>query len=272
MFFPYPYFIKESMMQSIQLSLGQVTRLTLIKEKIHNAFNAEMIQVIHSAFEKISTDNKTRVVVLQAKGPSFSAGADLNWMKEMIDYSEQENIADSKNLYAMLNAIRDCPFPTISRVQGSALGGGCGLIAATDMAFGIQTAKFGFTEVKLGLVPAVISPFVRDKIGLNHCRRFFLTGERFDASTALEIGLLNQIVETENELDKLLEFTCNEIINSSPDAIRRCKNLIHGISNQSTQTSREFVCENIAAARVSKQGQDGLKGFLNKKPMDWSKC
>ena len=259
-------------MQSIQLSLGQVTRLTLIKEKIHNAFNAEMIQEIHSAFEKIATDDKTRVVVLQAKGRSFSAGADLNWMKEMIDYSEQENIADSKDLYDMLLAIRNCPFPTISRVQGSALGGGCGLIAATDMAFGIQNAKFGFTEVKLGLVPAVISPFIRDKIGLNHCRRFFLTGERFDSWTALEIGLLNKVVESENQLDQIVDATCNEILNSSPDALKRCKKLIHGISNQSTQASREFVCKNIAEARVSKQGQDGLKGFLNKKPMDWSKC
>ena len=259
-------------MQSIQLSLGQVTRLTLIKEKIHNAFNAQMIQEIHSAFEKIATDNKTRVVVLQAKGRSFSAGADLNWMKEMIDYSEQENIADSKNLYDMLQAIRNCPFPTISRVQGSALGGGCGLIAATDIAFGIQNAKFGFTEVKLGLVPAVISPFVRDKIGLNQCRRFFLTGERFDASTALEIGLLNKIVDSENQLDQIVDATCNEILNSSPDALKRCKNLIHGISNQSTQASREFVCKNIAEARVSEQGQEGLQGFINKKPMDWSKC
>ena len=259
-------------MQSIQLSLGQVTRLTLIKEKIHNAFNAQMIQEIHSAFEKIATDDKTRVVVLQAKGRSFSAGADLNWMKEMIDYSEQENIADSKNLYDMLQAIRNCPFPTISRVQGSALGGGCGLIAATDIAFGIQNAKFGFTEVKLGLVPAVISPFVRDKIGLNHCRRFFLTGERFDSWTALEIGLLNKVVESENQLDQIVDATCNEILNSSPDALKRCKNLIRGISNQSTQASREFVCKNIAEARVSKQGQDGLQGFLNKKPMDWSKC
>ncbi|MEE2924482.1 MAG: enoyl-CoA hydratase-related protein [bacterium] len=259
-------------MQSIQLSLGQVTRLTLIKEKIHNAFNAEMIHEIHSAFSQISAYDKTRVVVLQATGRSFSAGADLNWMKRIIDYSEQENILDSRNLYEMLKAIQDCPVPTISRIQGSALGGGCGLIAATDMAFGIQNAKFGFTEVKLGLVPAVISPFVRDKIGLNHCRRFFLTGERFDSQTALEIGLLNKIVKSEVELDQTIDAICNEIINSSPDAVKKCKTLIHGISNQSVEESREFVCKNIAEARISQQGQDGLKGFLNKKPMDWSRC
>ena len=131
-------------MQSIQLSLGQVTRVTLIREKIHNAFNAEMIQEIHSAFDQIAKQDNIRVVVLQAMGRSFSAGADLNWMKKMVDYSEQENIADSRHLYDMLKAIRDCPFPTISRVQGSALGGGCGLIAATDMAFSVQNAKFGF--------------------------------------------------------------------------------------------------------------------------------
>ena len=258
-------------MQSIQLSLGQVTRVTLIREKIHNAFNAEMIQEIHSAFDQIAKQDNIRVVVLQAMGRSFSAGADLNWMKKMVDYSEQENIADSRHLYDMLKAIRDCPFPTISRVQGSALGGGCGLIAATDMAFSVQNAKFGFTEVKLGLVPAVISPFVRDKIGLNNCRRFFLTGERFSASTAFEIGLLNQIVDSENELDRIVDKSCNEIINSSPNAVRRCKRLIHGISNQSTEESREFICKNIAEARVSQQGQDGLKGFLDKQPMDWSK-
>ncbi len=259
-------------MQSIQLSLGPVTRLTLIREKVHNAFNAEMIQEIHSAFEKISTDDKTRVVILQAIGRSFSAGADLNWMKKMIDYSEQENISDSRNLYEMLKAIRDCPVPTISRVQGSALGGGCGLIAATDMAFGIQNAKFGFTEVKLGLVPAVISPFVRDKIGLNHCRRFFLTGERFDSKTALEIGLLNKVVESENELDQTVNSACHEILNSSPDAIKRCKTLLDTISDKSVEESCEFVCKQIAQARISKQGQEGLKGFLDKNPRDWSQC
>ena len=259
-------------MESIQLSLGRVTRLTLIREKIHNAFNAEMIQEIHSAFEQISSDTNARVVILQSNGRSFSAGANLNWMKKMIDYSEQENIADSECLYDMLQAIRNCPIPTISRVQGSALGGGCGLIAATDMAFGVQNAKFGFTEVKLGLVPAVISPFVRDKIGLNNCRRFFLTGERFDAQTALDIGLLNGVVQSESELDQIIDSVCEEIVNSSPDAIKRCKQLIDGIVDQSVEQSRDFVCKHIAQARVSPQGQDGLKGFLNKSPMDWSKC
>ncbi len=259
-------------MESIQLSLGRITRLTLIREKIHNAFNAEMIQEIHSAFEQISSDANARVVILQSSGRSFSAGANLNWMKKMVDYSEQENIADSECLYDMLKAIRNCPIPTISRVQGSALGGGCGLIAATDMAFGVQSAKFGFTEVKLGLVPAVISPFVRDKIGLNNCRRFFLTGERFDAQTALDIGLLNGVVQSEIELDQIIDSSCEEIVNSSPDAIKRCKQLIDGIVDQSVEQSRDFVCKHIALARVSPQGQEGLKGFLNKSPMDWSKC
>tara|TARA_Y100000589_G_scaffold52367_1_gene43593 strand:+ start:7683 stop:8378 length:696 start_codon:yes stop_codon:yes gene_type:complete len=231
-----------------------------------------MIKEIHSAFDEISSDTRARVVVLQATGKSFSAGADLNWMKQMIDYSEHENISDSECLFEMLKAIRYCPIPTISRVQGSALGGGCGLVAATDMSFGLKSAKFGFTEVKLGLVPAVISPFVKEKIGLKNCKRFFLTGERFNAQTALEIGLLNQVVESEAELDQIINRNCEEIVNSSPDAIKRCKQLIDGITHQSIEGSRNFVCKHIAQARVSSQGQDGLTGFLNKQPVDWSKC
>lgn len=259
-------------MQHIQITRGPITHITMTRAELHNAFNENMIQEIKSAFEKISNDLNARVVILQAEGSSFSAGADLNWMKKMIDYSKEQNEADSQELYAMLDSIRNCAIPTICRVQGSALGGGCGLVAATDMAFGVLGAKFGFTEVKLGLVPAVISPFVRDKIGLNHCRRFFFTGERFDALTAQNIGLLNQVFDSESEMDQLIESICNNIIGSSPAAVRRAKQLIAAIDLESTEKCRDFVCSSIAEARVSSEGQKGIKGFLSKQPVDWSAC
>lgn len=259
-------------MQFIQINRGPISRITLNREALHNAFNEIMIQEIKSAFEEISNDLESRVLILDSKGRSFSAGADLNWMKKMIDYTMDQNEADSHELFAMLKAISDCPIPTISRVQGAALGGGCGLVAATDMAFTTHTAKFGFTEVKLGLIPAVISPFIRDKIGQNQCRRYFFTGERFNASTAKSIGLVNEVFSTEEEMDQTIDKICQNIIASSPSAVKSAKQLINNINLRSTEECRDYVCRSIAEARVSVDGQKGIRGFLQKKSVDWSKC
>lgn len=259
-------------MQYIQIDRGLISRITMNREALHNAFNETMIQEIKSAFDEFSNDLHSRVLILDSKGPSFSAGADLNWMKKMINYTKDENEADSQELFSMLKAISDCPIPTISRIQGSALGGGCGLVAATDMAFSLQSAKFGFTEVKLGLIPAVISPFVRDKIGLNQCRRYFFTGERFDATTAQIIGLVNEVFSTEEEMDQTIDKICQNIIQSSSTAVKSAKHLINNIKLRPLEECRNYVCRSIAEARVSADGQKGIRGFLQKKSVDWSKC
>jgi methylglutaconyl-CoA hydratase len=210
----------------------------------------------------------SKSVVLTAQGPSFSAGADLNWMQKMVNYTEKENEQDSLNLYDMVHSIRTCEIPVISRVTGSAFGGGCGLIAATDFSFALSNAKFGFTEVKLGIVPAVISPFVMEKIGAGNCSRFFLTGERFSAEEAKRIGLIQDHFATEAELDQMINKMLAEISSSGPNAVKTCKKLIHNVahvhSDYSLPTTRSYVTSVIAKARVSKEGQERILSFLSK--------
>lgn len=246
-----------------------ILSIEMNRSEVHNAFNEVMIHELHEAFREASLNDALKVVILKASGRSFSAGADLNWMKKMVNYSREENEKDSLALFDMIAAIQNCPIPTLARVQGSALGGGCGLIAACDMAFAAQRAKFGFTEVRLGLIPAVISPFVMQKVSSNACSRYFLTGDRFDSNQAKEMGLVHEIADTEEELDKLIEETIHSILLSSPAAVRRAKKLIREVRGKSLFNSREYVACEIASLRVSEEGQEGLQAFLGKRKPSW---
>lgn len=230
---------------------GGVLRVTLAKPERRNAFDAELIAELHDAFSDVGDG---RVVVLAGDGPSFCAGADVEWQRAAIDLSFEENIQDALRLHAMMDTVDSCPAPLVARVQGFALGGGSGLVACADVAVAAPDATFGFTEVRLGIIPAVISPFVLAKIGAGAARRLFVTGERFDAETALRIGLVHEVAE---DLDASVERCVGEILRSGPEAARAAKQL----ARARPQGGQELA--HIAAGRrAGAEGQEGLRAFL----------
>lgn len=238
---------------------------------VHNAFNEHVIEELREAFSSIKLGD-ARSVVLTGAGKSFSAGADVNWMAKMANYTKEENRADSRKLFEMFSAIQVCPLPTIARVNGPALGGGAGLVAACDMAITHNEASFGFTEVAIGLIPAVISRFVMEKIGKSNCSRYFLTGERFNGLVAKDIQLVNASFATMGEADEEINRIVAQIAKVSPAAVHRAKHLIEQVQRFScVEQSKEFVTEEIAAIRVSAEGQEGLKSFLEKRAPSWQK-
>jgi methylglutaconyl-CoA hydratase len=241
--------------------------VTINRPEIHNAFNEELIAELTQTFKTIGElFPQCRSVVLTGAGSSFSAGADLNWMKKMASYTKEQNEQDSHQLFDMFHAIRQCIVPVIARTNGSAFGGGSGLVAACDFAFALSRAKFGFTEVKLGLLPAVISPFVMEKIGAGNCSRYFLTGEKFDAVEARRIGLVQQVFETEQDMDEEITRVTREIQLAYPGAVKNCKKLIQTVASMDINDPKTkiFVASEIAKARVGKEGQAGLAAFLSK--------
>mmetsp|Transcript_3672 Transcript_3672/g.4760 ORF Transcript_3672/g.4760 Transcript_3672/m.4760 type:complete len:303 (+) Transcript_3672:72-980(+) len=258
-------------------SNDKVISVTFNRPDLRNAFNAEMIGEIHQAFKEINNQvaneeeilSHPKCVVLSGNGPTFSAGADLNWMREMADYTYDENIDDALKLYDMVNSIKNCKIPVIAKVNGPALGGGAGIVSAADMAIAISSAKFGFTEVKLGLIPAVISPFVLEKIGASNASRYFLTGEIVSAHIAKEISLVQSVAESNEELNATVDHIVQQICASSPAAVRASKELIANLTRTNTESERPFVAGEIAKIRVSKLGQEGLHSFLNKKKPTW---
>lgn len=219
----------------------------------------------------MARSDQARCVIFSGSGKSFSAGADLSWMQKMVRYSREDNEQDALRLFDMVHAVRSCPVPVVARVNGSAVGGGAGLVAASDVAVGVRDAQFGFTEVKLGLIPAVISPFVMDRIGRSHCYRYFLTGERFDASRAREMGLLQEVVSSVEELDQRVEQIARDVASNSPLAVQRCKQLVKNVSRMSYDDAetRQHLAREIADIRVSQQGQEGLAAFLGKRKPSW---
>ena len=236
---------------------GEILRITLARPERRNAFDAELIQELAEAFVDVG---RSRAVVLAGEGASFSAGADVDWMRSSADLSYEENLADANALRGMLETIDRCPAPVISRVQGHALGGGCGLVACSDIAVAADDAIFGFSEVKLGIVPAVISPFALAKIGPSAARRYFVTGEPFDAHTALRIGLVH---EAARDLDAALERILAEVLSAGPKAARAAKRLVLERPDGS-ETARS-----IAERRTSDEGQEGLHAFLEKRRPNW---
>jgi methylglutaconyl-CoA hydratase len=236
---------------------GPVLRVTLARPDVRNAFDAALIQELAEAFVDVG---RARAVVLAADGPSFSAGADVDWMRSSVDLSFDENVADANALRRMLETIDACPAPVVARVQGHALGGGAGLVAAADIAVASRDAAFAFSEVKLGIIPAVISPFALAKIGPSAARRYFLTGERFDAQTALRIGLVQEVAD---DLDTAVDRVVAELLSAGPQAARWAKRLVRERPD-GPETARW-----IAERRTSAEGQDGLRAFLEKQPPSW---
>jgi len=229
-----------------------VARVTLARPERRNAFDAALIAELTDAFAGVGD---ARVVVLAGEGQSFCAGADVEWQRSSIDLSFEENVDDALRLYHMCEAIDRCPAPVIARVHGHALGGGSGLVACADVAVAAPDAVFGFTEAKLGIIPAVISPFVLPKIG-QHARRYFLTGERFDAQTALRIGLVHELAD---DLDAAAERVVSELLSSGPAAVREAKRLIR------ERPAGQETAQIAARLRTSEEGQERLRAFLERR-------
>jgi methylglutaconyl-CoA hydratase len=237
---------------------GAVLRVTMARPDRRNAFDAALIDELARAFADVGD---VRAVVLAGEGKSFSAGADVEWMRSSVDLSYEENVADALRLRAMLDAIDGCPAPVVARVQGHALGGGCGLVACCDIVVAEPGAQFAFSEVKLGIVPAVISPFALAKIGPGAARRFFVTGERFTADVALRIGLVHEVA---GDLDAAVERVVAELLTAGPDAARAAKQLARA------PLAAGETAKRIAAHRTSAEGQEGLQAFLAKRPPRWT--
>jgi methylglutaconyl-CoA hydratase len=247
---------------------GPLARVTLNRPELHNALNDALIGEIRDVFGALAAAEGVRVVVLTGAGLSFCAGADLGWMQRAVDYSVEENLADALNLVAMLTAIDTCPKPVVARVNGAALAGGAGLVAACDIAIAAETARFGFTEARLGLTPATISPYVVRKIGESQARALFLTAERFEAPRAAAIGLVHQVVPAE-ELDATVERTVRNLLAGGPQALAENKALLAGIRTREGDALGRFTAEMIARLRTSPEGQEGLRAFLEKRTPGW---
>jgi len=236
---------------------GPLLRVTLARPERRNAFDAVLISELTAAFADVGDAG---AVLLAGEGQSFSAGADVDWQRSAIDLSYEENVEDALRLYRMLEAIDSCPAPVVGRVQGYTLGGGCGLVCCTDIAVASTDAVFGFSEVKLGIIPAVISPFVFPRIGTAAARRFFLTGERFDAETALRIGLVHEVAD---DLDGAVDRIVGELLSAGPEATRAAKRLIR------ERPGGDEAARIAAKLRTSPEGQEGLRAFLDKRPAAW---
>jgi methylglutaconyl-CoA hydratase len=247
---------------------GPVARLTLDRPEVRNAFDGAMVRELHDAVAAASAREEVRVVVLAGSGPAFCAGADLEWMKTVAGFTREENLADARALFELFEAIDRSPKAVVARVQGAALGGGAGLVAVADIAVAEEAAQFGFTEVRLGLVPAVISPFVVRKIGVSAARELFLTGERFPASRAAAIGLVHRVVRPD-ELDAAVEERVGELLKAAPGAVAAAKSLVRGVAGRPVEGVRDVVCRRIAERRASDEGREGLAAFLEKRPPAW---
>lgn len=249
---------------------GRAT-LTLNRPELHNAFDDLLIAELTAALRHLEANPAVRVVILAANGKSFSAGADLNWMRRMADYSDAENLADSRALAELMATLNHLAKPTIALVQGAAYGGGVGLVACCDLAIATPRASFCLSEVKLGLIPAVISPYVVAAIGERAARRYFLTAERFDATEGQRLGLVHEIVEEEALRGSAARF-CTALLENSPAAISAAKELIFHVGRQPLGPElREETARRIAAIRASDQGREGLGAFLEKRKPSWIK-
>jgi methylglutaconyl-CoA hydratase len=248
-----------------------VATVSINRAEKHNAFDDAIIAELDAAFASLAADSSVRVVILRSSGRSFSAGADLAWMQRMASYSVEENLADARALAEMLRKLNQLPQPTIARVQGAAYGGAVGLVSCCDMAVGSEHAKFCLSEVKIGLIPATISPYVIAAIGQRAARRYFVTAEVFDAEAALHLGLLSDMVAAD-ELDAGVENRIQQLLQNGPLAIMAGKRLARDMAQPCINAELiEESCRRIADIRVSEEGQQGLQAFLEKRAPAWSK-
>jgi methylglutaconyl-CoA hydratase len=246
-----------------------VARLTLTRPDVHNAFNAEMIVELRDCFRDLAQHDAVRAVVLAGEGPSFCAGGDLNWMRSTMEWSHEQQIADASALADLFQAAWDLPKPLIGRVHGAAIGGGVGLVACCDIAIASENARFGLSEVKLGLVPAIIAQYVVPIIGMSQARALFVTGERFSAQRALQINLVHEVV-AEAELDTAVDQTLKQLRSSGPQAIGSAKRLVDAMWQLERDAARNYVIEAIVQARGSEEGQAGMRAFLEKRKPEWN--
>jgi methylglutaconyl-CoA hydratase len=260
-------------MPGCQLNIDErgVGSIVLDRPEQHNAFDDSLIGEMIEMIAQLAGDDSVRVVVLRAEGKSFSAGADLNWMRRMADYDEAQNLADAMQLAELMRSLNALPKPTIARVQGAAFGGGVGLIACCDMAVASEKALFSLSEVKLGLIPAVISPYVVKAIGERAARRYMLSAERFDAGQAARMGLVHEVVE-HDRLETCLDEMVTTLLESGPAAQAAAKDLILDIAGKPVDRALiENTARRIARVRASDEGREGLNAFLQKRKPDWVK-
>jgi methylglutaconyl-CoA hydratase len=248
---------------------GPVARVFLARPAVRNAFDGPTVEALREAIAAVSRRDDVRVIVLGGHGPVFCAGADLAWMKTVAGFTGEQNLADARSLAALFETIDSSPKAVVARVQGAALGGGAGLVAAADVAVAAAGAQLGFTEVRLGLVPAVISPFVLRKIGASAARELFLTGERFSAERALATGLVHRVVP-EGELDSAVEERVLALLRAAPGAVAAAKALVRDVAGRGPGEVRDLTAARIAERRATAEGQEGVRAFLEKRKPGWS--
>ena len=249
---------------------GPVVRVTLNRPDVRNAFNEELIAELTGWAESVTAQGTSRVAVLAGAGKVFCAGADLTWMSKMVAYTHDENVRDARAMARMFEALDQLPIPLIGRIHGAALGGGVGLAAVCDIVVVAEDAAFAFTEVKLGILPAVISPYVIAKIGRSAARELFLTGARFTAARAKEIGLVHAVADP-SDLDRVVAKYVNDLVTSGPEAVAAAKRLIADVAERPRPDAVDRSVEAIAERRVSREGQEGMGAFLAKRPPSWLK-
>jgi len=254
---------------SLTIEHGPVTTVTLNRPEVRNAFNEGLIAELIAFARAVPTDGSVRVVVLAGAGPVFCAGADLQWMSQMMAYSHEENLVDARAAALMFHELDSLPVPLIGRVHGAALGGGAGLAAVCDVVVAAEDAIFGFTEVRLGILPAMISPYVVRKIGMSAAREWCLSGERFPAPVARNLGLVHDVVAAEG-LDEAVDRYVQRFLKAAPSAVRRTKALLSAVGGRQPADVLALTADAIAAQRVSSEGQEGMTAFLEKRPPAWA--
>ncbi len=247
-----------------------IATVTLDRSEVRNAINAELIAALRDCFAALATDDAVRVVVLTGAGEVFSAGADIAWMHAAAGFTAAENERDAQRMAEMFAAIDRCPKPVVARVNGAAFGGGVGLVACCDIAVAIEGARFSFSEVRLGIAPATIAPFVLRKIGASQARALFLSAERFDAARAKEIGLVHTVVSAE-ELDTAITHQTAMLLHGGPHALAAAKELVHELPGMADGEQRAYTAALIADLRTSPEGQEGLRAFLDRRAPSWER-
>jgi len=247
---------------------GPIARIKLNRPEVKNAFNAELIRELAGTLRAVEKNKKVRVVVLSGEGSFFCAGADLNWMKSFVGAAKKTNEADARHLVKLLQLLNNLKKPTIAQVHGAAIGGGMGLLAACDIVVAASSTFFALAEVKLGLIPAVISPFVIARMGASAARRYFLTGERFTADIALRLGLIHETVPIE-ELENTVAKIVRQFLSAGPEAVNEAKRLIQKVAGLPSSV-HAYTVKTIARLRASPEAQEGMKAFLEKREPDWN--
>lgn len=255
--------------ETIRVELDKsVARVTLNRPDVRNAFNDVMIRELRAAFASLREQESLRAVVLTGEGQSFCAGADLNWMKKVVDYTYDESYEDSMNLARLMREIYDFEMPVVGRINGAAIGGGTGLVAVCDIAIAAEDAVFSFSEVKIGLVPACISPYVLKRVGERYGREYFLTGQRLTAAEALQCGLVNKTVPWD-EIDILVDSYLSNLATSGPQALATCKRMVREVADMSLDEAGPATAKMITELRLGAEGQEGMKAFLERRRPAW---